>query len=496
MDDRDLRRDADFDGLLAQLPPPPETVVEGVTPWRRSMDRVLWGIALTTLTLNVWCLDTILPAIGLVLMLLGFRALRRENPAFGIGYALAIARLALFCPMAVWQATIWPLPGGEGTATVLTLLGMGMQIALCLCLGLGLSAVRREAGLTSGFGRTVGLLVWYAALICLAMVSYAGLLVLLLLAVYLLLIRSLFGLSHELDEAGYAIRPAPVRVSDGALALAIAAAMLAALALAYTFGRTFPMDWTPAEPSDNAAVESIRADLRALGFPDVVLADLADADILACRGAVRVVVDETRDHPLNAGRSVTEQRGNTYYSERVYDQKELRLRGVSVELPDGTWRLFHHFTLTDETRMYGTESICLRPAYRENDRGWRAASDVGGRLLCTQDGRPLTAPYYRLGAETYTQSSIFRGDSRRHDIFAEFSLPNKATARRGYLTYAVAEQMPGGILSSWVTYTHQRTWRQYPARTAKAQSMLGRGLYDGAFAAAQDAIQFFPAYTE
>lgn len=50
-----------------------------VTPWKRAMGRVLAGTALTALGTNLWGLNYLLPGIGLVLMLLGFRLLRPEE---------------------------------------------------------------------------------------------------------------------------------------------------------------------------------------------------------------------------------------------------------------------------------------------------------------------------------------------------------------------------------------------------------------------------------
>lgn len=50
-----------------------------VTPWKRAMGRVLAGTALTALGTNLWGLNYLLPGIGLVLMLLGFRLLWREE---------------------------------------------------------------------------------------------------------------------------------------------------------------------------------------------------------------------------------------------------------------------------------------------------------------------------------------------------------------------------------------------------------------------------------
>lgn len=57
----------------------PDKVAAAVTPWKRAMGRVLAGTALTALGTNLWRLNYLLPGIGLVLMLLGFRLLRREE---------------------------------------------------------------------------------------------------------------------------------------------------------------------------------------------------------------------------------------------------------------------------------------------------------------------------------------------------------------------------------------------------------------------------------
>ena len=67
----------DFEAMLEKSVSdlPPDDVVEEVTPWRRAMNRVLIGIALCAVTLNFWCLNYILPAIGMVLSVLGFLTL-------------------------------------------------------------------------------------------------------------------------------------------------------------------------------------------------------------------------------------------------------------------------------------------------------------------------------------------------------------------------------------------------------------------------------------
>lgn len=75
MDDRRL------DELLGEAvgSAPPEDVVRAVSPWRHAMDQVLWGFALTSISLDFLLLNYILPSIGAALMLLGFRTLRANR---------------------------------------------------------------------------------------------------------------------------------------------------------------------------------------------------------------------------------------------------------------------------------------------------------------------------------------------------------------------------------------------------------------------------------
>ena len=74
----------ELEELLADSLPdlPPEEIVRSVTPWRRAMDRVLTGSALRAVTLSLFGLQYLLPALGTLLLLLGYRALRRENRFF------------------------------------------------------------------------------------------------------------------------------------------------------------------------------------------------------------------------------------------------------------------------------------------------------------------------------------------------------------------------------------------------------------------------------
>lgn len=481
--------DADFEAMLARSVPdvPPEEIVADVTPWRRAMNHILFGMALCAITLNFLCLNYILPAIGTVLLLLGFRALRRENRWLGGCFAVTVIRAACFFATLILNTTI--LQSAVFTpavTTTLTVTNAVLLLALYFCFWQGLLAVQKKAGLPVQAGGALALIVWYALVCVLAAVQYGGWVVpIAMLIGYGFILRSLYRLSGALDEAGYAIAPQPVRVTDRCLVLVLAAALGIGCTLGYLFGSSYRMDWQPADTSKQTQTAAIRQQLLDLGFPEAVLDDLTPEDIAACDGALRVVV-ETEDYPVNDGRNVLWEAYNEKH-ERYY-----------VQLPGEreTWMVFHHFLWTTDPGFYGTEAIQIRPAYRSIPEGWSAAGDVTGRVLYDRDGQTFAAPYASLGAQTFTANTVLWGEQTNTDLFAAFSLPRHAEHARGYVAYSTTDARDGYVLSSGEYYVHQQTWLQYPVVTAMEKRLTAAWGDTGAFRTVQDVLQFDPVDTD
>lgn len=469
------------DGLSA---PPAEDVLREVTPWRRGMNRILTGLVLKTLTLNFLGLDYVLPAIGQVLVLLGLRALRRENRAFQAWWYSLLVQTGLWGFRLLHQAA----PGWQDfdrTAPGIVLTGLGFALGLVhsLCLWLGLRSVRRRAGLKPGAGGALALLVWQVVLgvlVALGMSQIGWPFFILLMAAYIGIFRSLYKLSGELDEAGYALRPASVRVSDRLLAGAIVGALLLGIAAVGAACNRFPMDWRPVDQAEHSQVEDLKAGLAAMGFPEEALNDLSAEDIQACEGAVRVVSDV-----------------HAYALSATFDDstpKPLKITGVAVELAGERerWRIFHYFQWDAGTGFYGTEAMQFWPAYHVGE-GWAKSGQATGRVLCRRGGTEVWSPYYSLGEETFTSANIFFGARTSTDLFAAFSFPRDGDFCRGYVTYETAETRDGYVIDSWVNYAHGRRPFQYPAVSAK-EWIQTRGInYElEPFLLVQDALQFFP----
>lgn len=490
----------EFEAMLqdsvAELPP--ADIAYEVTPWRKAINRILTGFALGAVTLNFVGLNYLLPTIGMFLLILGFRTLRNENCGFRMCWILMLIRTAYYIPTIILNTTIYQSAFyGSNLAAVLTVANLAIQMLQYICFWQALRAVKEKAGLEPHAGGAVALILWNAFICALGMMQIPGdlLIGIILLIAYICIIRSLIKLSKELDEAGYCISVTPVKLTDRAIVLLLAFTLLIGCGCGYLFFHQYPMNWQVASQSDDDEIQQIKEHLISLGFPAHILEDLTEEDILSCKDARRVIVEKAV-FPVNDGRRVQELREDgVIHIYTVYDQEELHITGVGVELPGEReqWKLFHHFQWVIDPGFYGTEAIQLWPAYR-NGKGWMSGSGVTGQVLYNDGDQIYASPYFSLGNETYTSNSIFWGEQTSNAVFAEFSMPRNGENHRGYVSYIVKEVQDGWIVDAWINYTHQTTWLQYPAITAKQKNIASGARDTWAFKTMQDALQFNPVY--
>lgn len=498
--------DLRFDELLredaAALPPPAD---REITPWRTAMDRILWGMGLTTITLNFLWLDVLLPAIGAVLLVLGFRTLRRENAPLRWGYRLALLALAIRFAGDVLAAL--PVDVGNTLAYV----HIPVTLALYVCLWRGMVGVSRAAGAEKPAAPAAGAMaVFYTALTALALIGLEGwLLVLPLLALYLFLLRSMVRLTRSLENMGYAITAAPVRLPGWAVLWGSLAAMLAAVLLTAFLGQRYPMGWHTR--SDAPQSVPIRQELLEKGFPSYVLDDLTAEEVSRMAGTVRVYRQVERlysdtdyrtittthymsdpDRPLVFDRTITDVDGegerHYTYVYRVYDTLEQTMTHVAVELPeeDGVRRYIyiHHLTYAAPPSPY-TEMLELWPAW-QTQGDWFPGGHVSGRVLCERNGTAQAAAFHTLKSGSQQVSDLF-GTRQTQRITAGWSFPRGVESPRAYVFYDALRGQDGWVIESWANYVCQ-TAPVYPFRDAAA---LWHSYGSDAYSLRQTALQVF-----
>ena len=442
--------DRSFDLLLyqgaAQLPP--EAVGQKPpTPWREPLWRVCWGLALTTITLNFLYLQYILPALGVVLLYLGFRALWRENGWFQLGYGLSALLLLGRGTVTVLQAT----PATQWLSSQYgSLVGVALSLGawlLYFALWRGLKGVFRKGGQTPRTRSAGGLVVWYGLVLLLALVDSAGPLIWLLLLLWVLLLRGLYRTSRALDQAGYAIAPAPVRFSEQRVILVWLGLLLAAVLTCLFLFRRFPVNASPTRLE--AGQETLRAELVDLGFPEEVLADLTDEEVALLEGADSVVIQENFSSPASAG----------WDSADALELQGLNATFLMVTLPSGRAGFVYWFSWDQPPRSRLTDGLEVLPSMDFDSQSMRASPK--GRLLWQQDGQTLQAELAPARSGSVTSSSpVIWGDYSCFDVYV--SLPDQGTNIRGYLVWTLDGFWTSTNWNAQVNYVHQTSPLIYP----------------------------------
>ena len=473
--------DLRFDQLLREdasaLPP----AMAEVNPWREAMWLVLWGMGLTTITFKFLYLDMILPALGGILMVLGFRTLRRENKAlqwcWRLSIAAAIVRSASFA-LAALPVDVKNIPA-YGV--------MAMTFALYCCLWRGMVGVSRAAGAEKPAAPAAGaLVIFYAVMCALAFMELSGwLAVLPVLIVYIVILRNLVKLARSLSDTGYAIHAAPVRLPSAAVLWGYLGLTLAAVLLAMFLGQRYPMNWQVRDDAPQDA--AIRAELLDLGLPEQVLDDLTAEEVARMSGAVKVYTEKEPLYEDETYREVTTSQWNddtpprwhyidaekqpdgTYrYNYRAYDLYEGFVTHVVVLVEDaGRQRaiVLHHVTIGQPDVACRSECIELWPLWQDNEESWSPGGFCGGRLLCEKDGQSYAADFYSMESGGY-EFTDFLGANRRSSIVARWSRMDHSGNIRAYLLYD-AEMLTPELpwLYSWCNYVRQ-TKPVYPFRDA------------------------------
>ena len=449
----------EFDRLLyqgsAQLPPdlPGQELPK---PWKKPMGRVCRGLALISITLNFLGLDVILPAVGTVLLWLGLRPLRRENGGFRFAYVCATVYAALRLAAEVlratpldlrlaelvgreWYTSTGPVPLYYALRTVV------VQSVLVLTVGglwQGLKGVFLVAGQKPRTAAAGGLVILEFLMIPMALIGLQGwLLVGPILLLWILLVRNLRNISKSLDEAGYALTPAPVRLPGiFALGLWLGVPLLAIALLPLRFNRLPVNDSTPIY-GPSVRDEALYQELLDLGFPEDILAKLDSGQMSMFRGAYGLTV---KGWPISSG-GYPDGIPHTVLFEVPVRDDQYGFRTIYL-----AYLRWDAESVAQCAYMEGVQvtpdwhGVTVHTTYPEGKLEWR------------EDDCYHTAPL----------SFRFRSDgSGFASYFADFSLPEETDGPvEGWVCWEAAPSTPETltVYNYELVFAHRKSPRQYP----------------------------------
>lgn len=455
--------DKNFDLLLQNSLPelPPDDITKNVNPWKKPIYFIIAGLILNTITIPYFNLPFILSFAGNILLLLGFQTYRLENRFFKMGWIYSIinhiSKILIFIVNTMQIEWMGPL---KQIVFVLSLLKLFSFYSLYRCLVLGIKEVNERCGLRLDYNIERMIMYCCSFLIIVNIASIDGFLVnILCIIAYFLLIRSLIKLIQEIGESGYSMKLMPY-IFPAKWTVIIS---LILLLFGYAIGEFFlsprpvsQMEW---HVSTDSNVEDTKEHLQDLGFPEHILNSLLEKDIMACEGAIKVVVAKTEQD-----------------SEHADIPEEYTAYNIAVELSNREchWKIFHYFEWNDDAKFYGSDCVVVWPVTKGYSNTWDITSGYTGHILYEEKGI-----IYQSSFDDWEQTSIYdevndwyTGDP---EIIFEFTYPKNSEQRRGYVSYeAVAENLGNVNLNSWIKYIHQSKRFLYPVETAAQHWKSGR----------------------
>ena len=431
---------------------PMEDVVENVVPLKSAILYVLAGLVLSSIVFSFFKLNYILPTVGAVLSFLGYRKLKSENKYFSACYAIELVSLVYILAVLILNTmTLGTDVHVKNVLKTVSVIMAGVSIAGVLCLWLALRAVQKKAGLKQGAYAVLALAGWYALAGLLAIFGYGSvnlITMIIAIAVFAVLIRAIYKLPKELDEAGYLVRTSQIRIPDKAVVIAVSAVLVIGGGCGYIFGNGYRMAWSiRGDVQQGTDIEDVREQLIAQGFPDYVLNDLTAEEIASCGGAVNVLMqNKSCDNGLQ------------------FTDVAVQVQDTDV---DELWIIFHYFKWSEDKKPYGAEAVQIWTTEHELREGWRTTSEVDGRLMYDKGGVTYTAPYHSMESVTYNRMAWIDSVQTVTDNIGTFSFPRKGENCRGYVSYSTVHTDKAYFtFYDFINYTYQESWWQYPVISA------------------------------
>lgn len=308
-----------------------------------SIGFITWGFILTTLHLNFIYLQYILPTIGVLLIFFGFRSLRNENKYFKAVWVLSIVKLLL--QLADLVRVSMPLNTVDYPELAIGTVMLAFRIAMFLIFHAALKETYKKADKLIKSAPLLWASLWTVAefLIALSPLSKSWLVFIPMVICYILIVRSLYRLGSQLDDAGYVLTNAPVRISNRTFGWAYCLIGLATVITCSAFYNHLKL-----EPQEYhlPKITEARQHLLDMGFPAEALKYLSNEDVTMLSGAVNVeafskllMFDAKKVEHLESSEGYT-QITHTYEP----GKKNIEATTVYIEMPENVVFAMHYFT--------------------------------------------------------------------------------------------------------------------------------------------------------
>jgi len=465
-------KDFDFDQqMIDQLREltPPEEDIDKINPWSKPIGFITWGFILTTLHLNFIYLQYILPTIGVLLIFLGFRSLRNENKYFKTLWMFSIVKLLFQLADLAWIST--PLNIVDYPKIAIGMLMLAFQVAMFLIFHAALKKTYKKAGRLIERTPLLWAALWAVAafLIALSPLSKSWLTFIPMVICYIFIVRSLFSIGSQLDDTGYVLTNASVRISNGTFGktyFLIALSTVIACSVYYNHLKLEPREYHPPKNSE------ARQRLLEMEFPSEALKYLSDEDVAMLSGAVNV--QASNKLLMFDPKKIEHKESSEGYTQitHTYEpgKKNIEVTTVYIEMPQNVVYVMQYFTWKGGRPIW-QDGILISGENKADDK-----QIISSGLFYSKKGTQYTADFPRLVCDKIKQNTMF-GIDYSALIVGALSYPFGSKNQGGYVLYRykVATDSPVYVTHALFSYVHLSSPLHIPY--ARTEDLILSGAY-------------------
>ncbi len=412
-----------------------------ITPFKDLIGRVVAGLVMGSITVSFWGLGWILPLAGSILIYSGLRGLRRVNRWMRTAWILSMLMLLYHGTLIfVCASPLYPVVGNWRNWP-----GAGLTLVMLYCLGKGMQSVNcGTAGDVKRAGNpTLPIILWKIAAIALALLEsrigqdYMTVLAIAMFVFFIFTIRSILKIADVIQDGGYTMEAAPVRISEKRLWVGLTVFFIAGLIVCNIVFHYTPVDWQESGLANDAqqieagtsgstsvqqemevhdateGMQTLRRDLEAKGFRANLLTQIADEDLADLKDREILNVRVADYDEAQNGECSKKMQGSMVYV--LTEEAEAKAFFLYAYLDEGI--LKPHSWIADGASLLA-------------NREWGAG--YGGRIFCEKGGKTLEA-VPDVEKETIVTPWIGESTMTRSYIKARYSYPLFSRNQRGYL---------------------------------------------------------------
>lgn len=448
---------------------PPEDQVSNINPWSKPIEFITWGLILTTLHLNFLYLQYLLPIIGVIMIFLGFRSLRNENKYFKILWIFSI--VDLFLHIADIIKVITPISINDYEEIIIGTVTLTVRIIMFLVFHKALITVFKKAGKTMEGSPLIWASVWSIAafLIAISPLSQSWLVFIPMVICYILIVRSLFSIGELLDDTGYVLMNAPVKVSNQTFGRLYFFIVLALVISCSIFFNHLKLEQKEYQQPD---ITTAREHLLEMKFPSDALQYLREEDVAIMEDAVNIEVSNKllMLDPLKIEhREGTE--GNMFIT-HTYEpgKKNIETATVYIEMPENVVYVMQYFNWVGGNPIW-QDGLTITGDYDVSDK-----EIVSSALFYDKNNVRYIAEFPRLTCEEVKVNTMF-GTHYSEPIAGALSFPFGSERQGGYVLYRykVMTDRDDYITYATLNYIHRLSPIRIPY--AKTEDLILNGAY-------------------